>query len=125
VIVLSYSIELAIKLSNDFRALVNSHWYQSLFPNTRISRTKNTEFEVVTTHNGYRLGGSIDGSVTGRGADIIIIDDPMKPMDALSDSKRQRVIDLYNTTLHTRLNNKLTGAIILVMQRLRPDDLVV
>jgi predicted phage terminase large subunit-like protein len=123
VIVLSYSIELAIKLSNDFRALVNSHWYQSLFPNTRISRTKNTEFEVVTTHNGYRLGGSIDGSVTGRGADILIIDDPMKPMDALSDSKRQRVIDLYYTTLHTRLNNKLTGAIILVMQRLHPDDL--
>jgi len=123
VIVLSYSIELAIKLSNDFGALVNSRWYQSLFPNTRISRTKNTEFEVVTTHNGHRLGGSIDGSVTGRGADILIIDDPMKPMDALSDSKRQRVIDLYNTTLHTRLNNKQSGAIILVMQRLHPDDL--
>jgi predicted phage terminase large subunit-like protein len=122
VIVLSYSLELAVKLSNDFRALVNSPWYQSVFSNMRISRMKNTEFEVVTTHNGYRLGGSIDGSVTGRGADIIIIDDPMKPMDALSDSKRQRVIDLYNTTLHTRLDNKQTGVILLVMQRLHTDD---
>jgi predicted phage terminase large subunit-like protein len=122
VIVLSYSLELAVKLSNDFRALVNSPWYQSVFSNMRISRMKNTEFEVVTTHNGYRLGGSIDGSVTGRGADIIIIDDPMKPMDALSDSKRQRVIDLYNTTLHTRLDNKQAGVILLVMQRLHTDD---
>jgi hypothetical protein len=122
VIVLSYSSELAVKLSNDFRALVNSPWYRSLFPNMRISRMKNTEFEVATTHNGYRLGGSIDGSVTGRGADIIIIDDPMKPMDALSDSKRQRVIDLFNTSLYTRLDNKQSGAIILVMQRLHTDD---
>jgi predicted phage terminase large subunit-like protein len=122
VIVLSYSIELAVKLTNDFRVLVNSPWYQSLRPNMRISRMKNTEFEVVTTHNGYRLGGSIDGSVTGRGADIIIIDDPIKPMDALSDSKRQRVIDLYNTSLYTRLDNKQSGAIILVMQRLHTDD---
>jgi predicted phage terminase large subunit-like protein len=121
VIVLSYSLELAVKLSNDFRVLVNSPWYKSLFPNMRISRMKNTEFEVVTTHNGYRLGGSIDGSVTGRGADIIIIDDPMKPMDALSDSKRQRVIDLFNTS-YTRLNNKQSGAMILVMQRLHTDD---
>ena len=121
VIVLSYSIELAVKLSNDFRLLVNSPWYQSLFPNMRISRMKNTEFEVVTTHNGYRLGGSIDGSVTGRGADVIIIDDPMKPMDALSDSKRQRVIDLFNAS-YTRLNNKQSGAMILVMQRLHTDD---
>jgi predicted phage terminase large subunit-like protein len=122
VIVLSYSIELAVKLSNDFRALVNSPWYQSLFPNMRISRMKNTEFEVVTTHNGCRLGGSIDGSVTGRGADILIIDDPMKPMDALSDSKRQWVIDLFNTSLFTRLDDKQSGAIILVMQRLHMDD---
>jgi predicted phage terminase large subunit-like protein len=123
VIVLCYSLELAIKLSNDFRAIINSPWYRSLFPETRISRTKNTEFEVVTTRNGFRLGTSIDGSVTGRGGDFIIIDDPLKPMDALSDSKRQWVNDLYNTTLHTRLDNKQSGAIIVVMQRLDTDDL--
>jgi hypothetical protein len=65
VIVLSYSIELAVKLSNDFRTLVNSPWYQSLFPNTRISRTKNTEFQVVRTLNGNR--GKTRGRQGGRG----------------------------------------------------------
>jgi hypothetical protein len=123
VIVLSYSAELAIKLSNDFRAIITAPWYRLLFPETRISGTKNTEFEVVTTHHGFRQGTSIDGSVTGRGGDLIIIDDPLKPMDALSDSKRERVNDLYKTTLRTRLDNKQSGAIIVVMQRLHSDDL--
>lgn len=99
IIVLSYSAELAIKLSNDFRIIINAPWYRRMFPETRISRTKNTEFEVVTTQNGFRLGASIDGSVTGRGGDLLIIDDPLKPMDALSDIRRERVNDLYNTTL--------------------------
>ena len=99
VIVLSYSVELAIKFSNDFRAIINSAWYRSLFPETRISRTKNTELEVLTTRNGSRLAGSLEGSVTGRGGDYVIIDDPLKPMDALSDSKRERVNELYDRTL--------------------------
>lgn len=122
IIVLSYSAELAIKLTNDFRAIINSPFHQLLFPETVISRSKNTEFEVVTTRNGFRLGTSIDGSVTGRGGDILIVDDPLKPMDALSDSKRERVNDLYNTTLYSRLDNKQSGVILLVMQRLHPDD---
>ena len=123
VIVVSYSVELAIKLSNDFRAIINSAWYRSLFPETRISRTKNTELEVVTTRNGSRLAGSLEGSVTGRGGDYVIIDDPLKPMDALSNSKRERVNELYKTTLDSRLNIKKSGAFILVMQRLHDDDL--
>jgi predicted phage terminase large subunit-like protein len=123
IIVLSYSAELAIKLSNDFRTIINAPWYQALFPHMQISRTKNTEFEVATTRNGFRLGASIEGSVTGRGADFMIIDDPIKPMDALSDSKRERVNELFNTTLHNRLDNPQFGAIIVVMQRLHPDDL--
>ena len=122
IIVLSYSAELAIKLTNDFRTIINSPFYRLLFPETVISRSKNTEFEVVTTRNGFRLGTSIDGSVTGRGGDILIIDDPLKPMDALSDSKRERVNDLYNTTLYSRLDNKQSGVILLIMQRLHPDD---
>src|SRR6202051_339740 len=58
---------------------------------TRISRTKNTESAVVTTENGFRLATSIDGTLTGRGGDIVIIDDPLKPSDALSDSRREYV----------------------------------
>ena len=89
----------------------------------RISGAKNTEFEVLTTRQGYRLATSVDGTLTGRGGDIVIIDDPLKPSDALSDSKRERVNDWFSNTLLSRLDDKQTGAIVIVMQRLHMDDL--
>ncbi len=122
-IVVSYSSDLAIKLANDCRLILNVDWYQRLFRGMRISPLKNTEFEVGTSQNGFRLATSIEGTLTGRGGDILILDDPLKPIDALSDSKRQRVNDYFNHTLQTRLDDKKTGAIIVVMQRLHPDDL--
>ena len=103
---------------------MNAPWYQRQFPMIRISRSKNTELECLTTRNGYRLATSIDGTLTGRGGDIVIIDDPLKPIDALSDSKREKVNDWFPNTLLTRLDDKQNGAIIVVMQRLHMDDLV-
>src|SRR2546421_583948 len=55
---ISYSTELAGKLCNDCRQVMNSPWYQRQFPGTRISRIKNTESEVMMTQNGYRLATS-------------------------------------------------------------------
>jgi hypothetical protein len=63
------------------------------------------------------------GTLTGRGADLIIIDDPLKSEEAMSDPARKRVIDWYSGTLVTRLNNKDRDAIVVVMQRLHEDDL--
>ena len=123
IIVGSYGSDLAITFSNYFRQILNALRYQGLFPGTRISRVKNTEFEVATTRNGYRLATSIDGTLTGRGGDIIIIDDPLKPTDALSDSKREWVNKWFFNTLVSRLDDKQTGAIVVVMQRLHMDDL--
>ncbi len=123
VICVSYGSELATKHANDCRAILAADWFRRTFPATRVSRTKNTEFEVLTTRNGYRLATSIDGTLTGRGGDIIIIDDPLKPSDALSDSKRERVNDWYNNTLLSRLDDKQRGTILVVMQRLHTNDL--
>jgi hypothetical protein len=55
---------------------------------------------------------------------LIVIDDPMKPQDAHSQSARDNTIQWYTNTLLTRLDNKARDAIIVVMQRLHPDDLV-
>jgi hypothetical protein len=123
VIGVSYSSDLAIKHSNDFRAIMTAPWYQSLFPGTRISRTKNTEFEVVTTQNGFRLATSIDGTLTGRGGGLLIVDDPLKPSDALSDSRREYVNNWFNNTLMPRLDDPVNDAVVVVMQRLHRDDL--
>ena len=122
-IVASYSADLAIKHGNDFRVVVNSGEYHAIFPGMGISAMKNTQSEVVTTLNGFRLAISVDGTLTGRGGDIIIIDDPIAALAALSQKSREHVVDWYFSTLLSRLDDKQNGAIVLVMQRLHEDDL--
>lgn len=123
IICASYSAELAYKSSNDFRALLANPWYQDLFPWTRIGRYKDSEIEVETTQRGFRLATSTGGTLTGRGGDIIVIDDPLKPIDALSESKRSAANDWFLNTVISRLDDKRTGAIVIVMQRVHMDDL--
>ena len=122
-ICVSYGSDLATKHANDCRSIMKSDWYRTMFPGTVVSALKDTEGEFLTTRNGYRLTTSLDGTLTGRGGDVIIIDDPLKPIDALSDAKRERVNHWYFNTLLSRLDDKKDGAIILVMQRLHLNDL--
>jgi hypothetical protein len=75
-LVISYGLELADKFAYDSHRLMSSGLYKDIFPGTRLAR--NAASEIVTTRGGYRFGTSIDGSLTGRGGDIIIIDDPLK-----------------------------------------------
>ena len=85
--------------------------------------TKNSETECETSKGGGRFAVAVGGSFTGRGADVIIIDDPVKADDAQSESIRKGVNSWYGTTLVSRLDDKEKGAIILVTQRLHEDDL--
>jgi predicted phage terminase large subunit-like protein len=124
IICASYAQELANKLALDCRTILASPWYQALFPHTRLSPERQAVQEFMTTQHGCRMSTSVDGVLTGRGADLIIIDDPLKPDEALSDSRRKAVNDWYDHTLYSRLNDKRTGCIILIMQRLHEDDLV-
>jgi len=121
IIVASYAADLAIKHSNDFRTIIESAIYREIFPNVRIS--KNTESEVATTAGGFRIATSVDGPVTGRGCDIAIVDDPLKPSEAWSDLRRERVNTWFFQTLLSRLNDPRTASMILVMQRLHLNDL--
>jgi len=98
--------------------------YRRLFPRTRISSSKDTEAEIRTTAGGSRLTTSVGGTLTGRGGNLLIIDDPLKPQDAQSESSRESVKQWYSNTLLSRLDHKSEGSIIVVMQRLHPDDLV-
>ena len=75
--------------------------------------------EFDTTAQGCRLATSVGGVLAGRGADLIIIDDPLKPEEALSQGQRQAANDWYDHTLYSRLNDKQQGAIVLIMHRLR------
>jgi hypothetical protein len=123
IICVSYSNELAIKHALDFRAVVSSEWYRRVFPKTRVSKEKDTQFETMTTARGYRFATSLGGTLTGRGADLIVLDDPQKPEEALSEVQRNGAAQWFDTTLLSRLDSKSEGAVIVVMQRLHEDDL--
>ena len=112
----SYAQDLADKLSRDCRRIVASDWYRRLFP-TRLSPQRQAAPEFETTAQGCRLATSVGGVLTGRGADIII-DDPLKPDEALSEAHRRAANEWFDHTLYSRLNDKRKGAIILIMHRL-------
>ncbi len=121
IIAISYGDELSSKHASDFRAIVHSPWYQRAFPKMQIERS--TESEVTTTERGFRKATSVAGTLTGLGGDLIIIDDPQKPADAQSDARRTSLNQWVTNTLLSRLDNKQTGAVIVVMQRVHIDDL--
>jgi len=119
----TYAQDLSDNLARRSRTLMTSPLYHALF-DTRISKGREAVSDYETTAGGYRLSTSISGVLTGRGADIIVIDDPLKADDALSESRRRSVNEWYDNTLRSRLNSQERGAIIIVMQRLHADDLV-
>jgi predicted phage terminase large subunit-like protein len=120
-IVVSYSDVLARTHANDFRLLVNHPIYQATFPAMCLAR--DTDREITTTKRGKRIATSIDGTLTGLGGNLIIIDDPLKLGDAMSEAVRSRVIEWYRSTLLSRADDKKAARIVLVMQRVHQDDL--
>jgi predicted phage terminase large subunit-like protein len=124
IVSICYSDLLVGKFSRDTRILMDSRFYRETFPSTRLGPGKVAEGEISTSRLGYRLAVSINGTLTGRGGDLLIIDDPLQPEEAMSDSRRTTVNDLYDSTIYSRLDDKNTGSIVIVMQRLHTDDLV-
>jgi hypothetical protein len=74
IITVSYGNDLAAKLARDTRAVMQSPWYRRVFPRTRLIRS--AELDLETTQRGGRLATSVGGAVTGRGGNLLIIDDP-------------------------------------------------
>ena len=124
IIVASYAQELSNKLSSDSRTLISAPFYRDLF-STRLSSQRQALQEFATTKNGFRMATSVGGVLTGRGADFIIVDDPLKPDEALSGTQRKTVNEWFTHSLYSRLNDKRHGCIILIMQRLHEATLLV
>ncbi len=124
IICVSYNQDLANKHADDMRAVMQSAWYQRIFPNTRLQRGKSALHDLHTTKRGFRLSTSVGGTLTGRGADMVILDDVNKASEPESDRQRQKTQEWFQGALLSRLNDKANGPIIVVQQRLHDDDLV-
>jgi predicted phage terminase large subunit-like protein len=124
IICASYGQDLANKHARDCRKIMSSPFYRRVFPATKLSPNRLAVHDFSTTAGGTRMATSVGGPVTGRGGDIIIIDDPLKASDDVSEVKRPAVNLWYDGTVLSRLNNQETGIVIIVMQRLHQDDLI-
>jgi predicted phage terminase large subunit-like protein len=120
-ICVSYSQGLANKHAGDFRTIVQADWYKQTF--RTAPPLKDSEGEYQTAAGGSRLATSVGGTLTGRGGDFILIDDPLSALDAFSKTSREGVNDWYGGTLLSRLDDKRTGRIIVIQQRLHLEDL--
>lgn len=119
----SYSQTLSENHSLNCRLVVQSDWYQWLFPHTKIVDDQNTKRKFATTHRGFRIATSVGGTATGEGGNFLIVDDPISADNARSTIMRKEANEWFDRTFSTRLNDKKKGCIIIIMQRLHEEDL--
>jgi predicted phage terminase large subunit-like protein len=123
IICASYSDELATKFSRDCRALLETPFYKRVFPGTKLNPKKASEGEFETTKRGSRLATSVGGTLTGRGGEVLIVDDPIKANDAESEVARKAAIEWFRNTALSRLDDPAESLVYVAMQRLHVDDL--
>lgn len=130
-ILTSHGARLSIRNSSQVRDIMQSEWYKNMFPYTRIKgKSKDAGamdfFETTAGGHVYATGVGATGQGAGQLREgfggALIIDDPMKREDARSPIIRSNVINWYREAAKQLLNSKRTP-IIMIMQRLHPDDL--
>lgn len=128
IIASSYSAALATDMSRDVQKIIDTRAYRTLFPDTRLATASDPEMRTaaqfdVVGRRGYYMGAGVGGSITGRSADIGIIDDPIKNRaEAESETYRKNVWDWFVSTFSTRQFGA-TGRMVLALTRWHEDDL--
>lgn len=117
----SYGHELANEFAFQSRRIMLSGAYRDIFT-TRLDPKGQALGELRTTANGRRFSTSVDGAATGKGADIIIVDDPLKAGDAHSEPAKERAFSWIKETLTSRFDDPANGRMVVLMQRLALDD---
>ena len=121
VIQASYNSDLATDFGRQVRNIVNTHRYQNVF-STELAADSKAANRWNTSDGGAYVAAGVGTAVTGRGADIFIIDDPLKDREeADSETRRETIWNWYTSTAYTRLMKG--GAIILIQTRWHEDDL--
>lgn len=101
-------------------ALMRNPRCRALFPHLQVTEVPG---EIILPHGGGIFYAVVGQSLIGRGADLIVIDDPLASHLAHDRAARELVNAWYDAEVIPRLNDKANGVIVLVMQRLHPDDL--
>lgn len=122
IIAASYNSDLATDFGREVRNIVGTPEYACVFDDTGLAVDSKAANRWHTSQGGIYVAAGVGTAVTGRGANVFLIDDPVKDREeADSEIKRQRVWDWYTSTAYTRLAPG--GAIILIQTRWHEDDL--
>lgn len=116
----SHEESLATRDNMKMRRLVQSEWYQRLWP-MAMQGDQNAKTYFENAHTGWRQSCPVK-SMTGKRGDRVVWDDPHSVEDAHSEAELQTAVRIFKETLPTRLNSPENSAIIIVMQRLSTKD---
>lgn len=125
----SFSSTLAEASTRYVQQVLKSSWYRCLFPWVGFGDIERSN-EFTTCYNGHVYGAGVGGTLTGFGAGLkrpaggfIAIDDPSNPNDTLSQVEAEKIKFWFENTILRRRNSSLYTPIILIQQRLGPEDL--
>jgi len=120
----SYSGALSMYHSIQRRTIIQSMWYQDRWASRyQLTTDQNVKTEYQNDRRGHMIASGLGGTVTGKGGNRVVVDDPHNPETAHSDAERVTALRVFDQTISTRLDDKRTGAIVVVMQRLHERDL--
>ena len=120
-IMASYAHHLAEQMVSKSRRIIESPFYRQLFPNFQFSRDTNKKHHFETDKNGMYYSNALQ-SITGTGGDYVLVDDPINPKEAASDTLRANAIEDIRSTLFSRFNDPRKSKFIMIMQRLHEND---
>lgn len=125
----SYADRLSTDLSLSRRRIIESEWYERGMRHYwghegfALTGDQNVKTSYENTSRGKMIATTFGSTAIGEGGDRIIVDDPQNPGNAYSEVKRLNTLRYWDGQLSTRLNDKKTGAYVVVMQRLHQRDL--
>ena len=117
----SHNSELATRFGRKMKNLVDDSLYNQIFHNVQIATDSKASGRWETNHGGEYFAAGVGGAITGRGADLLIIDDPHTEQDAMSDTAMDNTYEWYTSGPRQRLQPG--GTIIVVMTRWGKKDL--
>ena len=113
--------ELAIRFGRKVRNLMNTKEYKGVFPDVTLRTDNQAAGRWETNLGGEYFAAGVGGAITGRGADLLIIDDPHSEQDALSDTAMDNAYEWYTSGPRQRMQPG--GSIVIVMTRWSDKDL--
>ena len=123
IIVLAYGDEHAMSFSRRIRNIINSDEYSTVFPGVKMAEDSRAQKRwELHPHKGSMIAAGIFGAVTGKGAKLLILDDPLKNrQEAESKTHRMKILEEWKSTIKTRIHDD--AIVIIVATRWHENDL--